>query len=86
MKIVKSSGCTAYYTRVDDVDLHDLSEDQQKALLERLLKISNLHGMPHTINLLLDHIEYDGESLGTCDQCGDSVYRQLYDLDDFDVK
>jgi hypothetical protein len=68
---------------VDDKDLHDLTVEEQTSLLERLLKISNMHGMSHTINLLLDNIEYEGEDGGYCD---DSVYRQLYDLDDFDVK
>jgi hypothetical protein len=83
-KIVKSQGCTAYYTRIDGKDLDELTIDEKKSLLERLIKIHNLYGIDQTINLLLDHIEYEGEDGGHCDQCGDNVYRQLYDLTEFE--
>jgi len=84
MKIVKSSGCTAFYTRVDGKDLYDeLTPEEKQSLLDRLLKIHGLHGIEHTINILLDNMDYDGEDGGHCDQCGDSVYRQNYDLDDY---
>lgn len=85
MKIVKSSGCTAFYTEVDGKELGDLTEEEQAKLLERLLKIHNLHGMSHTINLLLDHMDYDSEKGGQCDQCGDTVHRQIYDLDEYKI-
>ena len=85
MKIVKSSGCTAYYTDVDGKELGELTEEEKKSLLDKLLKIHNMHGLDHTINLLLDNMEYDGEDGGYCDQCGDNVYRQLYDLDDYKI-
>lgn len=86
MKIVKSSGCTAFYTRVDDRDLDELSDDEKKALLDRLVKIHNLHGINSTINMLLDNIEYEHEDGGYCDQCNDHVYRQIYDLDEFKIE
>ena len=86
MKIVKSTGCTAFYTRVEGKDLDELTKEEKQILLDRLLKIHNLYGIDSTINLLLDHIEYEGEDGGHCDQCGDNVYRQLYDLDEFDIK
>lgn len=85
MKIVKSQGCTAFYTRVDDRDLDELSKEEKEYLLERLIKIHKLQGIDSTINMLLDNIEYDFEDGGHCDQCGDSVYRQIYDLNDFNV-
>ena len=84
MKIVKSSGCTAFYTDVDGKELNELSKEEKESLLEKLIKIHNIQGLDSTINLLLDNIEYEGEDGGRCDQCGDSVYRQYYDLTDYD--
>ena len=86
MKIVKSTGCMAFYTRIEGRDLDELTLEEKQALLAHLLKIHNLYGIDSTINLLLDNIEYDSEDGGHCDQCGDNVYRQLYDLDDFEIK
>lgn len=85
MKIVKSQGCTAFYTDVDGRDLSELSKEEKESLLVRLIKIHGLYGIDSTINLLLDNIEYDFEDGGHCDQCGDSVCRQIYDLNDFNV-
>jgi hypothetical protein len=84
-KIVKSEGCTAFYTRVDGKDLDELTVEEKEILLAKLIKIYRLHGINTMINLMLDNIEYDGESGGHCDQCGDTVYRQIYDLDDFNI-
>lgn len=86
MKIIKSQGCTAFYTKIDDKDLDELSVEEKEILLNKLIKIHNLYGIDTTINLLLDHIEYEREDGGYCDQCGDSVYRQIYDLDEFETK
>lgn len=83
-KIVKSSGCTAFYTEVDGRDLDELTLEEREALLARLVNIHKKYGINATINMLLDHIEYEGEDGGHCDQCGDHVYRQIYDLDEFD--
>lgn len=85
MKIIKSSGCTAFYTRIDGKDLDELSMEEKEALLSKLIKIHNLYGINITINQLLDSIEYEGEDGGYCDQCGDTVYRQIYDLDEVEL-
>lgn len=85
MKIIKSQGCTAFYTRVDDRDLDELSKEEKESLLERLIKIHKLQGIDSTINMLLDNIEYEFEDDGRCEQCGDSVHRQIYDLNDFSI-
>lgn len=81
-KIVKSEGCTAFYTRVDGKDLYELTTEEKEALLDRLILVHKKYGIEITINMLLDNIEYEGESGGYCDQCGDTVYRQIYDLDE----
>lgn len=86
MKIVKSSGCTAFYTEVDGKLLGDLTHEEKENLLKRLIEIHNLHGIESTINVLLDSIEYESEDGGHCDQCGDHVYRQIYNLDDFKIE
>lgn len=83
-KIVKSQGCTAFYTRVDDRDLDELSLEEKENLLNRLISIHKKYGIDSTINMLLDNIEYDFEDGGYCDQCGDNVSRQLYDLTEFE--
>lgn len=85
MKIVKSSGCTAFYTEIDGKDIDDLTIEEKEDLLNRLLKIHKLYGIDATINLLLDHIEYEFEDGGYCDQCGDTVTRQIYDLNEFET-
>lgn len=85
MKIIKSKGCTSFYTNVDGKELGELSIEEKKLLLDRLIKIHNLYGIETTIDLLLDHIEYEGEDGGYCDQCGDNTYRQIYDLDEFET-
>lgn len=85
MKIVKSSGCTAYYTSIENKDLDELTSEEKEALCNRLFTIfKKSYGINDAINTLLDNIEYDGESGGHCDQCGDSVYRQKYDLDELE--
>ena len=85
MKIIKSSGCTAFYTRVNGKDLDELSNEEKELLMNRLIKIHNLYGIDATINMLLDNIEYEGEDGGHCEQCGDHVFRQMYYLDDFEI-
>ena len=84
MKIVKSSGCTAFYTIVDGKELSDLTKEEKEKLFERLVKIFKGYDIESSINTLLDNIEYDGERGGHCEQCGDSVYRQNYDLDELE--
>lgn len=83
-KIIKSSGCTAFYTDVDGVELNEMSMKDKEALLARLIKIHNRHSIESTINMILDNLEYDYEDGGRCDQCGDHVYRQIYNLDELD--
>lgn len=85
MKIIKSSGCTAFYTEVDGKELGDLTEEEKENLLNKLLKIHNFHSIEHTINLLLDNMDCDHEDGGHCDQCGDTVHRQIYDLDEYKI-
>ena len=84
MKIVKSQGCTAFYTDVDGKELNDLSKKEKEDLLKRLIDIHKLNGIESTINMLLDNIEYDFENGGHCEQCGDNVHRQIYNLDDYE--
>jgi len=86
MKIIKSQGCTAFYTDIDGRELNELSKEEKESLLARLIKICNMQGLDSTINLLLDNIDYEGEDGGYCEQCGDYVYRQIYDLDDFKIE
>lgn len=82
MKIVKSSGCTAFYTRVDGRDLDELSQEEKESILSILVNnINKNHGTENAINTLLDVIEYESEDGGYCDQCNDHVYRQLYEFD-----
>ena len=83
-KIVKSQGCTAFYTRIDDRDLDELSLEEKETLLNKLISIHKKYGIDSTINMLLDNIEYEGEDGGYCEQCGDNIYRQLYNLSDYD--
>ena len=84
MKIIKSTGCTAFYTTIDGKNLNEFSIEEKEVLLDRLLKISNRHGIESTINILLDTIDCEYEDGGYCEQCNDSTTRQIYDLDDYE--
>jgi len=87
MKIVKSEGCTSFYTRIDDKDLDEMSKSEKDSVLKKLIDVlgKTTFDEYHTdlaINSLLEIIEPSKhEDGGDCDQCGDSVYRRIYNFE-----
>lgn len=82
MKIVKTDGCTSYSTKIDDRDLEEFSDSEKLELIDKLLIELKKNGLDNTISDLLDKISYDSfEKLNYCDQCHDTVYQTIYNLD-----
>ena len=50
-KIVKSEGCTAFYTRIDGRDLDELSLEEKETLLTKLISIHKKYGIDSTNKL-----------------------------------
>lgn len=83
MKIIKSTGCTAFYTDIDGIELSELSEDKKKDILNKLINEHLKYGIDNTINMLLDNIETnDVECSEPCESCGDTVYRNIYIIEE----
>lgn len=84
MEIVRSQGCTAYYTRVDGKDISELTNDKLRQLATVLFEkfyMSNEFGMFNFIeNTLSDFGEYESDP-DPCDQCGDYVSRTILNID-----
>ena len=80
-EIIKSDGCTQFYTRIDGVDTVDIPEDKLKDISKFLFeKYLEYYGPDNTINMIIDEMEpdddyYDKEG---CDQCGDHVSRKTF--------
>lgn len=82
--IIRNKGCTSFSTIVDGKDLYEeMTLEEKEVLLEQLIKIQRLNGIDFFIGMLLDHTEGDFESLGHCDQCGDTPYKEIFNLDEF---
>lgn len=86
MKILKSEGCTAFYTMIDGVELSDLSAAEQDKIVDVLfgqIKIGLKDGTVLFNNLLEvlqpDESEYEEVS---CDQCGDSISRKIWNFEE----
>ena len=76
MKIEYCEGCTATGVYVDDRALIDLSVQEQKEVLLKVLE--SLKNPTYSIQqFLINAAEEEGEceNLGMCEQCGDSIYN-----------
>ena len=81
MKIEYSEGCTTTEVYIDDKPLIDLSIEEQKEVLLKVLK--HLKNPSYSIQeFLISAAEEEGEfeDLGKCEQCGDYVYNYTIEL------
>lgn len=79
-EIVKSEGCTAFYTDIDGVCLHDLPDERQGDIAKFLFDTYMKQQSPATlVDMLLNEMEPDENHYGeSCEQCGDSVWRRTF--------
>ena len=76
MKIEYSEGCTTTGVYIDDKPFVDLSIEEQKEVLLKVL--AYLKNPSYSIQeFLISAAEEEGEyeDLGECEQCGDYVYK-----------
>ena len=81
MKIKYSEGCTTTGVYIDNKPLVDLSIEEQKEVLLKVLK--HLKNPSYSIQeFLISAAEEEGEfeDLGKCEQCGDYVYNYTIEL------
>ena len=81
MKIEYSEGCTTTGVYIDDKPLVDLSTEEQKDVLLKVLK--HLKNPSYSIQqFLITAAEEEGEyeDLGVCEQCGDYVCNYTIEL------
>lgn len=88
-KIIISEGCTAFYTTVNDKLTYGegvsvMSDDERKEFLEYLLvKIrEGVEDNTIDLNTVINIFQYDEweQDDDTCEQCGDSVNRTIWNL------
>ena len=76
MKVEYYNGCTTTGVYIDNKALVDLSIEEQKDTLLRVL--NSLKNPTYSIQqFLINAAEEEGEyeNLGICEQCGDSIYN-----------
>ena len=81
MEIEYSEGCTTTGVYIDGKPLVDLSIEEQKEVLLKVLK--HLKNPSYSIQeFLISAAEEEGEfeDLGKCEQCGDYIYNYKIEL------
>lgn len=81
MKIVITSGCTAYNIKVDDKPIEDVGE---QVIIDHLTARLGEHLKRGTITLdqfihLFQYEAYESDD-DSCEQCGDTVSRTTWDI------
>lgn len=80
MKIVKSEGCTNWYTRVDDIDLDNIPNSNKYEILKKIIHNIPTIYLDEAINNLLDSLEPTESYNYYCEQCNDTQYINTYEL------
>ena len=72
-RIVYTDGCVVSGLTVDDRHFDDLSLEEQKAIMHKI--IDNVPDSSYLQDMLIEYTQSGGEYeyLYTCEQCGDSV-------------
>ena len=80
MKLQVTEGCTAFSYEVDDKEWVDLTHEECKETLLKLIEsCDDCRNLKHVfIDLMQDLGEF--KDLGTCDQCGDYVTRYTLEI------
>ena len=79
-KIVYTDGCIATGLTVDDRIFSDLSLEEQKAIIHKV--IDSATDSSSLQSMLTEYVETAGEYeyLYTCEECGDSVYEWTLEI------
>ena len=79
-RIVYTDGCVASGLTVDGEFFKDLSLEEQKAIMHKI--IDSAQDPSSLQNMLIDYVETAGEYeyLYTCEECGDSVCCWTIDM------
>jgi hypothetical protein len=80
-KLIKSTGCTKFYTRLDNKDILELSDLEQAGLIMELTKMFNIDRIA-LIDIIIDNYSEEYEYDDKCEQCGDTVYRQIINFEE----
>lgn len=79
-RIVYTDGCVVSGLTVDDRRFDDLSLEEQKAIMHKI--IDSAQGSSCLQGMLIEYVETAGEYeyLYTCEECGDSVCSWTIDM------
>lgn len=84
MKIEISSGCTAFYTKIDDKMVHEMSDEELKIATDEIfVKLREAVDRNETsLDSVIGCIQYDDTDYDdyVCDSCGDSVNRTYWNI------
>lgn len=83
-KFVETQGCTAFGFTVNDKDLNDISKDEQKEIVDYLCEKMK-EGLDNGTVLFSDIVRAfqtsdHGMEESSCDQCGDRVYWDIWEI------
>jgi hypothetical protein len=83
-KFVETQGCTAFGFTVNDKDLNDISKDEQKEIVDYLcekMKGGLDDGTVQFSDIVRSFQTSDyGSDKEACDQCGDIVHWDIWEL------
>ena len=79
-RIVYTDGCVVSGLTVDDRRFDDLSLEEQKAIMHKI--IDSAQDSSSLQDMLIEYVETTGEYeyLYTCEECGDSVYEWTLEI------
>ena len=82
MEIIKSEGCTAYYTLIDQVDATECTPDKLKeACIKAISTIDNSNHLNYILNLVLEYSCSPKEHKQYyCEQCVDYNDTYTYEI------
>jgi len=83
-KIVISEGCTAFWTKINDKLIEDLSKEEHEEFIDYLLKKLKEGIYDNTISLdsVIKNFQYSDweHDSRSCDQCGDTVDKTIWKI------
>lgn len=83
-KIVIGEGCTAFYTKINDKRVEDLSKEEFGEFLDYMCQKLKLGIGDSTVSLdsfirCFQYSDYESDE-GYCEQCGDSTSRTIWEI------
>lgn len=80
MRIEYTNGCTCFSLKIDGKETVDMDkEDVKKAIIKLIEKEDDLGALQQHLEYLVEDLG-EWTSLGTCEECGDSIEKFTIDV------